>query len=90
MRVKENFILRQIAGESLLIPVGEAALAVNGLIALSESGCLLYERLRNDCSRQELIDALLAEYEVSEEIAGADVDAFLEQMRALKMLDETE
>ena len=88
MRVKENFILRQIAGESLLIPVGEAALAVNGLIALSESGAFLYERLKTECSRQELIDALLAEYEVTAQIAGADVDAFLEQMRQLKMLYE--
>lgn len=86
--MKDNFILRQIAGESLLIPVGEAALAVNGLIALSESAALLYERLREDCSRQELIDVLLAEYEVSEETAGEDVDAFLVQMRRLDMLDE--
>ena len=89
MRVKDDFILRQIAGESLLIPVGEAALSVNGLIALSESGCLLYERLKTDCTRQDLINLLLQEYEVTEEIAGADVDAFLEQMRALKMLDES-
>ena len=87
MRVKDNFILRQVAGESLLIPVGEAALEVKGLIALSESGCLLYERLRQECSRQELIDLLTEEYEVTEQTAGEDVDAFLEKMRMLDMLE---
>ena len=87
MKVKDNFILRRIAGESLLIPVGEAALSVKGLIALSESGCLLYERLQRDCSRQDLIDLLTDAYEVTEQTAGEDVDAFLEKMRMLDMLE---
>ena len=87
MKVKDNFILRRIAGESLLIPAGEAALSVKGLIALSESGCLLYERLRRECSRQDLIDLLTGEYEVTEQTVGADVDAFLEKMRLLDMLE---
>ena len=87
MKVKDNFILRRIAGESLLIPAGEAALSVKGLIALSESGCLLYERLRRECSRQDLIDLLMGEYEVTEQTVGEDVDAFLEKMRLLDMLE---
>ncbi len=88
MKVKQNYILRNIADEYLLIPVGEAALTTKGLIAVSESGCLLYEKLQNDCTREELITALTGEYDVTEAVAGADVDAFLEQMRQLDMLLE--
>lgn len=88
MRVRNNYIFRKIADEHLLIPTGEAALAAMGLIALSESGCLLYQRLQNDCTREELIAALTAEYDVAEAVAGADVDAFLDQMRQLNMLVE--
>lgn len=88
MKVSNQFILRTIADEHLLIPVGEAAISVKGLIALSESGALLYEKLKNGCSRADLIAALLAEYEVSEAQAAEDTDAFLNQMRQLNMLVE--
>ena len=87
MKVKANFILRKIADEHLLIPTGEAALTTKGLIAMSESGCLLYQKLQTGCSREDLITALCSEYEVSEAVAGADVDAFLDQMRQLNMLE---
>lgn len=88
MKVKDNFIFRNIANEYLLIPTGEAALSVKGLIALSESGCVLYHKLQNECTKEDLVAALLAEYDVSAEIAGQDVDEFLEQMRQLNMLEE--
>lgn len=88
MKASNQFILRTIADENLLIPVGEAALSVKGLIALSESGALLYTKLKDGCSRADLISALMNEYEVSEEIANQDTDAFLNQMRQLGMLVE--
>ena len=45
MKIKDNFILREIAGEHILIPVGEAALRVHGMVTLSESAVILYEKL---------------------------------------------
>lgn len=88
MKASNQFILRTIADEHLLIPVGDAALSVKGLIALTESGKLLFEKLTGGCSRADLIAALMAEYEVSEAIASEDTDAFLDQMRLLGMLVE--
>lgn len=88
MKVKSNYIFREIAGEHLLIPTGEAALNVKGLIALSESGSILYQKLCGECTREDLIAALTAEYDVAAEVAAEDVDAFLEQMRQLDMLME--
>ena len=88
LKVSDQFILRTIADENLLIPVGEAAVTVKGLIALSESGALLYKKLKTGCSREELVAALLEEYDVSESVAAEDVEAFLDQMRQLHMLVE--
>lgn len=88
MKVRDQFVLRTIAGEPLLIPVGEAAITTKGLIALSESGALLYERLKAGCTREALVDALLEEYDVSRQEAARDVEDFLEQMRKLNMLLE--
>lgn len=88
MKVKKDYILREVAGEYLLIPVGEAALKTKGLISLSESGYLLYEQLQQDCEKQDLVQRMLQEYEVTEDQASADIEAFLEQMRSIDMLEE--
>lgn len=88
MKVSDRFILRTVADENLLIPVGEAAISVKGLIALSESGVLLYKTLKNGCSESDLVNAICEEYEVSKEEAAQDTKAFLEQMRRLNMLIE--
>lgn len=88
MRVNDQFILRNIADEYILIPTGQLAFRIKGLIALSESGALLYNRLKNGCTREELVTALTEAYEVTREEAGQDTDAFLDQMRRLMILQE--
>lgn len=88
MKVSNKFISRNIANEHLLIPVGEAAMTVKGLIAMSESGAMLYEKLKTDCSREDLIAVLMAEYQIPETVAAQDTDAFLDQMRQLHILVE--
>ena len=90
MKVKENYIPREVAGEYLLIPVGEAALKTRGLISMTESGYLLFRKLQQSCTEQELLQCMLDEYEVSCEQAGADIEEFLQQMRSLDMLEEDE
>ena len=87
MKIKDNFILREIAGEHILIPVGEAALRVHGMVTLSESALLLYEKLQSECTEEDLVDVLTAEYEVGREEALRDVGAFLGQMRQVGILE---
>ena len=88
MKATEEMILRDVAGEHLLIPVGPLALKVQGMVSLSESGLLLWQRLQEDCTQEELTDALLAEYQVDRQTAEADVAAFLQQMRDVGILVE--
>lgn len=88
MRVSTDFILREVAGEWLLVPVGDAAVKLRGLIGLSESGYLIYTLLQKGADRQELLRAVLSEYKVDQVTAEADVDAFLGQMRSLGILLE--
>lgn len=87
MKIKDNFILREIAGEHILIPVGEAALRVHGMVTLSESALLLYEKLKSECTEEDLVDVLTAEYEVDRDEALRDVGAFLGQMRQVGILE---
>ena len=82
-------VLREIAGESLLIPVGQTALKIHGMITLSESGLLLWKRLQTECTEEELVEALLTEYQVDRETASADVKAFIRQMQEVGILEES-
>lgn len=87
MKITDNFILREIAGEHILIPVGEAALRVHGMVTLSESAVILYEKLQSECTEEDLVDVLTAEYEVDRDEALRDVGAFLGQMRQVGILE---
>ncbi|WP_295585007.1 PqqD family protein [uncultured Oscillibacter sp.] len=80
MRATSEMVLREIAGEYLLIPTGETALKIHGMVTLSESGLLLWKKLQSECTEDSLVEALLAEYEVDPATARADVCAFLEKM----------
>lgn len=88
MKVKNNFILRNIVDDHLLIPTGETALKVQGLVALSESGSMLYQMLQQECTKEDLLSAMLREYDITPEIAAEDIDSFLDQMRQMDMLAE--
>ena len=86
MKVNGELILREIAGENILIPVGATALRIQGMISLTESGVRLWNRLQTECTEEDLVDAVLEEYDVDRETAEADVQAFLNQLRALELL----
>ena len=86
MKVREDLVLREVAGESILIPVGKIALDIKGMFTLTESGTLLYRKLTEDCTKEDLVQALLGEYEVDREKATEDVDAFLEQLETAGVL----
>ena len=89
MKATREVVLREIAGENLLIPVGQTALKIHGMITLSESGLLLWKRLQTECTEDELVEALLTEYQVDRETAAADVKAFIRQMQEVGILEES-
>lgn len=89
MRAIEDLIVIEIAGEHILIPTGSAALKIHGMINLSESGYLLWDKLRSECTEEDLVAAILAEYEIDRETAAEDVKAFIGQMEQIGLLEKT-
>lgn len=88
MKIDKSFVLRQIAGEYVILPTGGTTLQFNGMITVNEQGAFLWERLCGGTTRDELVDAMLEEYEVDRETAQADVDDFLRVLRNKKLLNE--
>lgn len=90
MRARTDLILRQVSGENILIPVGEAAMKIHGMACLNESGLLLWKALSQETCEDELVRCLLSEYETDEETARRDVLEFIQIMRAAGALIEEE
>ena len=77
MKIKSSFILREIAGEYVIVPTGNTALTFNGLISANESGVFLWKQLQEEISEPELRKAFMDEYDVDEETAQKDIQDFL-------------
>lgn len=88
MKVSQDFVLRDIAGEHIVVPTGAAASQIYGIMTLNDSGLLLWNMLKEGCNGEELTAAILAEYEVDEETAAQDVEKFLERLRQAGILVE--
>lgn len=87
MKINKELVKRNVAGEVLLIPVGKSVFDYNGLMILNETGSFLWDLLPNTESEEDLVRQLLAEYEVSEEEAAADVREFIQKTRELGIID---
>ena len=77
MRVDKEFVLREIAGEYIIIPTGKTVLEFNGLITVNEVGVSLWNMLQNEVTFEELVQGILDEYDVEENVAREDVQEFL-------------
>ena len=88
MHVLSGFIVREIAGETIAIPSGNAAKNLSGLIALNESGKLLFELLQTEQTESSLVEALLNEFEIDAPTAKVDVLEFLDVLRQSGVLIE--
>lgn len=86
MEIKLEFVLREIAGDLLLVPAGKTALDFNGMITLNEVGGEIWKLLPEVRDEEELISRLLEEYDVEEAVLRKDVEAFLGELRALNIL----
>lgn len=88
MRTNENYILREIDGESILIPIGEASEHLNGMIHLTPTAAFIWKEVDSSNSLEEIIQKLMGKYEVTEEIARRDVYGFLAEFYKRKMVLE--
>lgn len=81
MKIKKEFITRNIVGETILVPVGKTATEFNGLITMNDVGVFIWENIESVSDEDELLNKILSEYEVDEKTAKADMEEFLEVLK---------
>lgn len=74
MKLKENFIVRNLLDEYMLMPTGTNIADFNGSIVLNDVSAFILEKMKEQTTKEEILDAILAEYDVDREQAEKDLD----------------
>ena len=86
MKLKAGLILRQVAGESVVLSTGEAV-ELPGMITLNETACLLWKCLEKDGELSDMVAAIMSEYEgVEEATATAHAQMFVDKIKEIGLL----
>ncbi len=78
MKIKKGFILREVGGESVVVPVGELSKTFHGMINLNETGAFLWRFFGEEHTAEEAIAALCKEYDADPAQVEEDVARFME------------
>lgn len=87
MKRKANFLLRNIGGENLLVPLGSQVLDLNGIVTLNATGSYLWELMEKDCSIDGLAAIIAEIFDVDRERARMDIQIFLEKIASIGLLE---
>ena len=87
MKLKEGFVLRDVAGSCVVVPTG-ADINFNGMISLNDTGKTLWQRLEAEATIDDLVDSLTAEYDVDRDTAKVGAERFVEKLRQHGFIEE--
>ena len=91
MKIKNGFVLKEMSKDSginIVVAVGEASKKLNGYLTLNESGVIIWKTLLNGATVDDVVNAILSEYDVSYEIAKKDVEFVIENLRKIGAIDD--
>ncbi len=87
MKIKDGYLLREVAGSHIVVPIGEGAMDFSGVISMNEVGAFLWSNMTEDTTKDNLLKAVLAEYDVEESVAKADIDDFIEKLKGADLVE---
>ena len=88
MKIKDGFMLRRFGDDYIAVAVGDDSENFNKLITINSVGAFIYNFLKEDKTRDEVVAAMLEKYDVSEETASRDADIFIENLKTAGLLDD--
>ena len=87
MKIKSGFVVREIAGQSVVIALGDAGKIFNGLIKLNETGRMIWDMLSVGAERDQIVAALVEAYDVDQAVLEQDCDSFLQALQEKNILE---
>lgn len=87
MRIKQGFVMRDVAGQAVAIATGEASKSFHGMVKLNGTGVDIWRGVEEGLDEAAIADRIAAKYEVDPDRARQDVDAFIARMREAGLVE---
>ena len=88
MKIKDGFVVREIAGQSIVVALGAASKKFNGMIKLNDTGRVIWDMLAEGKGEDDIVERFVSEYDVDAASAKRDVSAFIEVLRGADILEQ--
>ena len=88
MKIRDGFVLRNVVDEFIVMPTGENIAKFEGAVVLNEVSAFVFRQLENAVSRDDLLTAIVNEFDVDEATAAADLDELLAQFGKMGLLED--
>ncbi len=88
MKLKYNFVVREVAGQSVALVVGEDSKNFNGMIKLNSVGEFIFKLLENDISFEEILNAITDKYDVTAKDAASSVENYIQVLKNNNLITE--
>ena len=86
MKIQYEFIKREIAGSTFLVPVGAGVKKIKGMISVNDVAVRIWDLITEGKNQDEIVDVMAAEYLETREKIAADVAEFIADLRELEIL----
>lgn len=88
MKLRGEFVVRQVMDNIMAVPVGETALRFNGMLLLNDVSKVIWDCLEQGTDTKAIVTAVTEAFEVSPQEAETDILEFLDKLRQVQLLDE--
>ncbi|MFA6830224.1 MAG: PqqD family protein [Bacilli bacterium] len=88
MKINEDYLIKKIAGETILVHQNKNNISFSKVITLNETAAFLFGLLKEGKNEAELLSCLTDEYDISPENAQADIHEFIEKLKELKIAND--
>ena len=89
MKIKKGFVLREVCGERVIMGEGLGAINFGKLLALNETAAWLWQQAQDmgDFTIEALAEKLCEEYDVTPDVAKADVEQMVAEWQNVGVLE---
>jgi len=88
MKIKNGFILREVAGNFIVVPVGHKTIDFNGIVTLNKTGAFIWSILENDVTFDEIMNELQQKFSLDYDLLKLDLNEFIEKLSLNDLLEK--
>lgn len=88
MKIKPGFVLREVMGDMVAVPTGEAAKTFHGMVRLNKTAYEIWQGLEAGKDLSQIASDMAAVYDAAPEKIEVDVKSVAEQLQQAGIIEE--